>query len=247
MSSTEERPATRPQVVLATNNPKKLRELRAVVEAAELPIAILGLSDVEQYEEPAETERTFEGNALIKARTCALRTGIPALADDSGIEVDVLNNCPGVRSARWAGPECDDEANNDLLLRQISDVPLGERTARFVCAMAFVVPDGMEGMRQAETVRREWSGDIAFERHGENGFGYDPIFCPDDAPDHDGRRLTSAELDPEDKNRISHRGQAVEAILPIMAGLLNLKLASEHGARPEGEDETEETADAAIS
>lgn len=246
MSSSDDRHATRPQVVLATNNPKKLRELRAVVEAAELPIDILGLSDVESYPEPAETERTFEGNALIKARTCALRTGLPALADDSGIEVDVLNNCPGVRSARWAGPECDDEANNDLLLRQISDVPVGQRQARFVCAMAFVIPNGNEGMRNSETVRREWSGDIAFERHGGNGFGYDPIFCPDDAPEVDGRRLTSAELEPEHKNRISHRGQAVEAILPIMAGLLNLKMASEHAARPDDE-ETEEAADAAVS
>ncbi|MEL4505249.1 non-canonical purine NTP pyrophosphatase [Luteococcus sp. H138] len=246
----EDREHPRAQVILATNNPKKLRELRAVVEAAELPIDILGLSDIDAYPEPAETERTFEGNALIKARTCALRTGIPALADDSGIEVDVLNNCPGVRSARWAGPECDDEANNDLLLRQISDVPLGQRTARFVCAMAFVIPNGMEGMRHAESVRREWSGDIAFERHGENGFGYDPIFCPDDAPEVDGRRLTSAELAPDVKNRISHRAQAVEAMLPTVAGLLNLKLASERAARPDEAPEADETqgdADEAVS
>lgn len=117
----------RATLVLATNNAKKLRELRAVVEAADIPLDIIGLADVERYPEPAETERTFEGNAIIKARECALRTGLPALADDSGIEIDALNGCPGVRSARWAGPECDDDANNELLLRQLSDIPLGER------------------------------------------------------------------------------------------------------------------------
>jgi len=194
------------QVVLATGNSKKLLELRAVVDDLELDVEVLGLSEVAEYPEPAETERTFEGNALIKARACAAATGLPALADDSGIEVDVLNNMPGVRSARWAGPEADDEANLQLLLRQVADVPVTQRTARFVCAIALVLPEGGE-----DIVRREWSGQLAFDKSGRNGFGYDPIFIPD------GHRVTSAELEPYEKNAISHRGQAVRAIVPLLA------------------------------
>lgn len=218
-TTTGPEPAT---IVLATNNQKKLRELRAIVEAEDIPLVVLGLADVERYPEPAETEHTFEGNAVIKARVCALRTGLPALADDSGIEVDALNGSPGVRSARWAGPECDDEANNDLLLRQISDVPAGERTARFVCAMAFAVPDHNGGLRQCEVVRAEWPGQVALERQGDGGFGYDPLFLPDDVEPVDGRRLSSAELSPEQKNAISHRGQALALVLPLAGGLLNV-------------------------
>lgn len=194
------------QVVLATGNSKKLLELRAVVDDLELDVEVLGLSEVAEYPEPAETERTFEGNALIKARACAAATGLPALADDSGIEVDVLNNMPGVRSARWAGPEADDEANLQLLLRQVADVPVTQRTARFVCAIALVLPEGGE-----DILRREWSGQLAFDKSGRNGFGYDPIFIPD------GHRVTSAELEPYEKNAISHRGQAVRAIVPLLA------------------------------
>ncbi len=194
------------QVVLATGNSKKLLELRAVVDDLELDVEVLGLSEVAEYPEPAETERTFEGNALIKARACAAATGLPALADDSGIEVDVLNNMPGVRSARWAGPEADDEANLQLLLRQVADVPVTQRTARFVCAIALVLPEGGE-----DIVRREWAGQLAFDKSGRNGFGYDPIFIPD------GHRVTSAELEPYEKNAISHRGQAVRAIVPLLA------------------------------
>lgn len=219
-------------VVLATNNAKKLVELRQVVAESGLPLQVLGLADFDAYPEPAETERTFEGNALIKARAAALHTGLPALADDSGIEVEALNNCPGVRSARWAGRptgerESDDAANNELLLRQVDDVPVGEREARFVCAMALVVPDGVGGVKTTEVLRREWPGQLDVEPHGEGGFGYDPLFVPDDAPEVDGRRLSSAELAPEQKNEISHRGQAVRAILPVTAGLLGIKSAEE--------------------
>ena len=113
----------RPQVVLATNNAKKLAELRRIVGEAAPDIEVLGLADVADYPEPPETERTFEGNALLKARACVAATGLPALADDSGLVVDVLNGMPGVRSARWAGPDASDEANNELLLRQLADVP----------------------------------------------------------------------------------------------------------------------------
>lgn len=198
------------RVVLATNNARKLVELRHVFSDAGLDVVVLGLADLPPYPEPAETERTFEGNALLKARACVEATGLPALADDSGIEVDVLNGCPGVRSARWAGPECDDAANNELLLRQISDVPAGERDARFVCAMALALPDGGE-----KVVRRDWEGQVVLVPAGDNGFGYDPIFVPE------GLAVTSAQLAPDAKNAISHRGQAVRAIVPVLAQLVH--------------------------
>ena len=197
------------RVVLATNNAKKLVELRHVLADAGLDIEVLGLADVASYPEPPETERSFEGNAVLKATACVEATGLPALADDSGIEVDVLNGCPGVRSARWAGPECDDEANNALLLRQISDVPVGERDARFVCAMALALPGVVE-----DVIRRDWEGQVALEPRGENGFGYDPIFIPH------GHEVSSAQLTAEAKNAISHRGQAVRAMVPVLARLL---------------------------
>lgn len=207
------------RVLLATGNAKKLVELRDVLHAARLDVEVLGLDDVPDGPEPVESARTFEGNALIKAREWARRTGLPALADDSGITVGALNGSPGVRSARWAGPECDDEANLNLLMHQISDVPEGHRDAAFVCAMALVLPDGGE-----HVVVREWPGHVAFERRGTNGFGYDPIFVPA------GHQVTSAELSPEEKNAISHRGQAVRAIVPVLVETLGLSpLDSEEG------------------
>ncbi len=199
------------RILLATGNAKKLVELRDVLHAARLDVEVLGLADVPEGPEPVESARTFEGNALIKAREWARRTGLPALADDSGITVGALNGSPGVRSARWAGPECDDEANLTLLMHQISDVPEGHRDAAFVCAMALVLPDGSE-----HVVVREWPGHVALERRGGNGFGYDPIFVPA------GHRVTSAELSPEEKNAISHRGQAVRAIVPVLVETLAL-------------------------
>lgn len=192
-------------VLLATGNAKKLKELREVLAASHLDVEVLGLSDVEPGPEPAETERTFEGNALLKARAWCERTGLITVADDSGLTVEVLNGCPGVRSARWAGPECDDENNLTLLMRQISDVPDGQRQAAFVCAMALVLPDGRQ-----HVLRREWPGRIASQRAGTHGFGYDPIFVPD------GLDVTSAQLAPEQKNAISHRGQAVRAIVEVL-------------------------------
>lgn len=193
------------QVVLASHNAKKLAELRRILAQAGTDVAVLGLADVAPYPEPAETERSFEGNALLKARAAARATGLPALADDSGLEVDVLNAMPGVRSARWAGPACDDEANLRLLLAQIEDVPDADRTARFVAAVAFVAPDGFE-----HVVRGVMPGSITRDKRGSNGFGYDPIFRPD------GHRVTSAELSPADKDAISHRGQALRSILPVV-------------------------------
>ena len=194
-----------PQVVLATNNAKKLAELRRIVGEAAPDVEVLGLADVATYPEPPETERTFEGNALLKARACVAATGLPALADDSGLAVDVLNGMPGVRSARWAGPDANDEANNELLLRQLADVADADRTARFVCAMALVLPDGVEQVRLGDM-----SGRIAAGPVGDNGFGYDPLFVAD------GHIVTNGELDPAAKDAISHRGKAVRAIVPVL-------------------------------
>jgi XTP/dITP diphosphohydrolase len=197
------------EVVLATHNAKKLTELRRLVEAAGLAVHVLGLDDLPGYPEPAETETTFEGNALIKARAAVTQTGRIALADDSGIAVDRLNGMPGVRSARWAGPGADDAANNYLLLRQLDDVPDPHRTARFVCAMAMVAPDGTEVVRHGVV-----EGRLLTAPRGENGFGYDPLFVPD------GHEQTTAELDPAAKDAISHRGRAVRAILNDLQGWL---------------------------
>lgn len=191
------------RVVLATNNVKKLAEMRRILGGA--GVEVLGLADVPPYPEPAETGATFEENALIKARACVVSTGIAALADDSGIAVDVLNGMPGVRSARWAGPSAGDQDNLDLLLRQIDDVPPPRRGAQFVCALAFVVPSGAE-----HVVRGVMPGTLATEESGGNGFGYDPIFVPD------GHTRTTADMDPADKDAISHRGQAIRAMVPVI-------------------------------
>jgi XTP/dITP diphosphohydrolase len=193
------------RVVLATRNAQKLAELRRIVAAEAPDVQVLGLAEVASYPEPAETERTFEGNALLKARACVAATGLPALADDSGLAVDLLNQMPGVRSARWAGPGASDQENNALLLRQLADVPAAERTARFVCAMALVLPDGTEHVRLGEM-----RGRLAVSPAGHNGFGYDPLFVAD------GNAMTNGELEPSVKDAISHRGRAVRAILPVL-------------------------------
>ena len=200
------------RVVLATHNGKKLAELRRILERAGLDAEVVGLDEIGQYAEPAETERTFEGNALIKARAAAAATGLPALADDSGLEVDALGGMPGVRSARWAGGHGDDAENLSLVLRQIDDVPDPERSARFVCAVALVLPGGTERVERATM-----EGSLAREPRGSNGFGYDPAFVPD------GYEQTTAELAPQAKDAISHRGQAFRALAPILRHALASK------------------------
>ena len=207
------------RVVLATRNAQKLTELRRIVAAEAPDVQVLGLVDVTAYPEPAETERTFEGNALLKARACVAATGLAALADDSGLAVDVLNQMPGVRSARWAGSGASDQENNALLLRQMADVPAAERTARFVCAMALVLPDGTEHVRVGEM-----RGRIGVSPAGDNGFGYDPLFVAD------GYAMTNGELEPSAKDAISHRGRAVRAILPVLlTELRRVELAAQEG------------------
>ncbi|GAB3701221.1 RdgB/HAM1 family non-canonical purine NTP pyrophosphatase [Mariniluteicoccus flavus] len=196
------------RVVLATNNAKKLVELRRVLDGT--GIEVLGLADVASYPEPAETEDTFEGNALLKARACVEATGIPALADDSGIAVDALRGMPGVRSARWSGPDATDASNVDLLLALLHDLPAERRGAKFVCAIAFALPDGSSHLQTGEM-----PGSVSTQRSGENGFGYDPIFVPD------GETRSTAELSAAEKDAISHRGQALRAMVPIVVETLS--------------------------
>lgn len=199
------------QVVLATNNGAKLAELKRIVAEAELDLEVLGLADLPRYAEPLETANSFQGNALIKARAALYHTGFPALADDSGLAVDVLNQMPGVRSSRWAGPDCDDEANLQLVLDQIDDVPDDQRQARFICAVALVMPNGRE-----HVVVDAMEGHLIREKRGQNGFGYDPIFVPE------GFNITSAEMSSEQKDAISHRGKALRQMLPYLVGWLGL-------------------------
>ena len=199
------------RIVLASNNPRKLVELRRTFESTGTPDEVVGLSEVSDAPAPAETGTTFVENALIKARAAARDTGLPALADDSGLEVDALNRMPGIRSARWSGPQATDERNLRLLLEQTFDLAPERRRSRFVCAMAFVDPDGTEITKVATM-----EGRIISEARGANGFGYDPMFVPDAQPGN----LTSAEMTAEDKDAISHRGQAVRAIVPAVVAHL---------------------------
>lgn len=199
------------RIVLASNNPRKLVELRRTFESTGTPVEVVGLAEVSDAPAPAETGTTFVENALIKARAAARDTGLPALADDSGLEVDALNRMPGIRSARWSGPQATDERNLRLLLEQTFDLAPERRRGRFVCAMAFVDPDGTEITKVATM-----EGRIIPEARGANGFGYDPMFVPDAQPGN----LTSAEMTAEDKDAISHRGQAVRAIVPAVVAHL---------------------------
>lgn len=179
--------------------------------------------------DPVEDGVTFEENSLLKARDVAERTGLPAVADDSGLIVDVMGGAPGILSARWCGRHGDDAANNALLLAQIEDIPDAKRTARFCCAAATggagCQADGNGRHRIAREIVRtgEMPGVILRAARGEHGFGYDPLFVPDDQPGRtnaDGEPLTSAEMTPEEKNAISHRGKALRALMPELAAAL---------------------------
>jgi XTP/dITP diphosphohydrolase len=197
------------RLLLATRNAGKLAELQRLLEAAVPGVEVVGLRDVEEYPEAPETGATFEENALLKAREAVRYTGLPAVADDSGLTVDALNGMPGVLSARWSGRHGDDDANTALLLGQLADVPDERRGAAFVCAAALVTPDGAE-----RVLERRWRGSVIREKRGANGFGYDPVFVPD------GLEVTSAELSPDEKDARSHRGQAFAALVPILAEAL---------------------------
>lgn len=198
------------RVLVASGNAKKLVELETVLASLGITgVELVSLREVEDYPEPAETGLTFAENALIKARAGAAATGLPCVADDSGLAVDALNGMPGVLSARWCGTHGDDKANNDLLLAQLADVPDNHRGAAFVSCCALALPGGEEW-----TAEGRWEGTLLRAPRGENGFGYDPLFVPHDA---DGR--TSAELPADEKNARSHRGKALRELAPHIASL----------------------------
>jgi len=199
------------QVFLASRNAKKIEEMARILREHLPDIEVLGIDDVEGYDEPVEDQPTFEGNALLKARAGLAATGLPSLADDSGICVDALNGMPGVLSARWSGPPKSDDRNNELLLAQLADVPDERRTAHFKCAVAFVHPEGEECV-----VDGVMPGRVLRGPRGDGGFGYDPLFEADDRPG-----VSTAELSREDKDAISHRGWALRRVAPIVARILS--------------------------
>ncbi|APU13325.1 RdgB/HAM1 family non-canonical purine NTP pyrophosphatase [Actinoalloteichus fjordicus] len=200
------------RLLLASRNEKKLRELRRILLAEGVAgIEVVGLGDVPEYPEVPETGATFEENALIKARAGAEASGLPTVADDSGLAVDALNGMPGVLSARWSGGHGEDAANLELVLAQLADLPDERRGAAFVAVAALALPG--DGADSEYLVRGEWAGRIARAPRGENGFGYDPVFLPA------GESRTSAELTPEEKDAASHRGRALRALLPRLRSL----------------------------
>lgn len=202
-------PMTGPRVFVASRNAKKILEMERILAPLVPGVDVVGLDDVAHYEEPVEDAPTFEGNALIKARAGFAATGMPSVADDSGLCVDALNGMPGVLSARWSGPPKSDERNNELLLAQLADVPEERRGAHFTCAVAFVW-DGGEIV-----VEGRMDGRVIGEVRGSGGFGYDVLFVADERPG-----LTTAELSREEKDAISHRGAALRLIGPRIAEAL---------------------------
>lgn len=199
------------RIVLATRNEGKVGEIRAVLAGVltELDYELVGIGEFPDAEDVVESGVTFEANARLKAEAAAAVTGLPALADDSGLAVDVLGGAPGVFSARWAGGHGDDRANYELLLAQVADVPGEHRGAEFVCAAVLALPDGRSAVRFGR-----FPGTLTREARGSNGFGYDPVLQPA------GDTRTAAELPPAEKNARSHRGAAFAAIAADIRELL---------------------------
>jgi XTP/dITP diphosphohydrolase len=198
------------RVVLATRNAHKVAEVRRILDAAGLDIDLVGLDAFPDAPEVAETGLTFEENALLKARAVAAVTQLPAIADDSGLAVDVLGGMPGIFSARWAGRSRDDQANLRLVLDQLADISDDQRGAAFVCAAAVAHTDG-----RADVVRGEVRGSLTSEPRGSNGFGYDPIFVPE------GGTRTTAEMEASEKDAISHRGVAFRTLARRLAVVID--------------------------
>lgn len=197
-------------LILATHNAHKVAEFQRII-GRELADVTVGPYD---GPEPVEDGTSFSENALIKARAAAAHTGRIAMADDSGISVDILGGAPGIFSARWSGHGATDAANVALLLDQLADIHDQHRAASFVCHIALVVPEGMPGAGFEHVSVGVWPGRLAREPRGENGFGYDPVFVPE------GYDLSSAELPPETKNAISHRARAFEDLIPTLRRVL---------------------------
>jgi len=203
-------------LVLATRNDGKLRELARILGSQ---VQLAGLGSFPGAPDVPETGATFEENALLKARAIARYTGLPAVADDSGLCVDALNGMPGVLSARWAGVHGDDRANLDLVLAQVADVPEARLGAQFVCAAALVLPSEVphDGTPREWVVTADVEGRLTRVPRGSGGFGYDPIFMPD------GFDVTTAEMTPEAKDAISHRGRAFRALAPFVTGVSQVR------------------------
>ncbi|MFI9613701.1 RdgB/HAM1 family non-canonical purine NTP pyrophosphatase [Streptomyces sp. NPDC052023] len=197
------------RLILATRNPGKITELKAILADAGLTHDLVGADAYPDVPDVRETGVTFGENALLKAHALAQATGLPAVADDSGLCVDVLGGAPGIFSARWSGKHGDDRANLELLLAQLSDIATEHRGAHFACAAALALPDGTE-----RVVQGRLRGRLRHEPAGTHGFGYDPILQPE------GESRTCAELSPDEKNAISHRGKAFRALVAVLRELL---------------------------
>jgi XTP/dITP diphosphohydrolase len=207
------------RVFLASRNAKKLAEMQRILAEHAPDVVVLGLDDLPSYDEPVEDQPSFGENALLKAHAAVAATGLPSLADDSGLCVDALNGMPGVLSARWSGPpsagqrDRADDRNNRLLLAQLADVPDERRGAHFVCAVAFCYPIGEGGVAE-HVVHGRMDGRVIRESRGTGGFGYDALFAAS------GYDLTTAELSVAEKDAISHRGKALREIAPLVADVL---------------------------
>ncbi|MBB5935194.1 RdgB/HAM1 family non-canonical purine NTP pyrophosphatase [Streptomyces zagrosensis] len=197
------------RLILATRNAHKVTELHSILTAAGLDVELVGADAYPEIPDVKETGVTFAQNALLKAHTLAKATGLPAVADDSGLCVNVLGGAPGIFSARWAGRHGDDQANLDLLLAQLGDIADPHRAAHFACAAALALPDGTE-----RVVEGRLEGTLRHARSGTGGFGYDPILQPL------GETRTCAELTPDEKNAISHRGKAFRGLVPAVRELV---------------------------
>lgn len=204
-----DRGAMTQRIVLASRNPHKIAEVTRIFAGTGLDTELVGTDIFPDLPEIAETGSTFAENALLKAHAVAGATGLPAMADDSGLCVDALNGMPGVLSARWAGSHGDDAANLDLLLRQLADVPADRRGARFACAAALALPSGAE-----RVVEGTVDGRLTYEPRGSGGFGYDPVFVPT------GHTRTTAEMPPAEKDALSHRGRAFRELAGVVGELL---------------------------
>ena len=203
--------STKPTLVLATRNQGKIREFRRILDAiSNGAINLLGLEEFPDTTDVEETGSTFIENAFLKARSICAETGLPAIADDSGLCVDALYGAPGIYSARYAGVHGDDRANNAKLLLALKDIPEEKRRAHFTCAAALVLPDGREHVSE-----EIFEGSILFAPIGDQGFGYDPLFRPQ------GLAISSAQMSADEKDLISHRGKSLRAIAPHVISLLS--------------------------
>ena len=199
------------KLLMATRNQGKIVEFRRILDAvAPGAIELVGLEAFPDLHDVDETGSTFDENALLKAREMSQATGLPAIADDSGLCIDALNGDPGIFSARWAGAHGNDQANIEKVLGQLKDVPEAQRGAYFICVAALYLPDGRTFCQEGR-----FYGTILHSPVGENGFGYDPIFAPE------GLDISSAQMSSEEKDAVSHRGKALRAIAPVVMSALN--------------------------